>query len=267
MKSKIVPIILLFLLLFLMAGTLVQGQEGAVIKVATDQKVYKVGEPVVITATNVGSESVIVPACADDWFSVNQTATGIEIRMKVPIICDGFFNLEPGESISTDWDQTHLLWDWNYKNVFPTGKQETTAPYTVSWIGDSADFCIAGHADDFIDIKTDKKTYSQGETIYIKATNMGEEDIWITCPYQDYTIYDTNGGKVYFHPINTCKAMTRPLRPGENLTVTWNQTYLVWERNDPYQPVMVKPSGEKVPGGVYRAFIYGGVITFRILKH
>lgn len=267
MKLRIPAIVLLILLVSVMSGVLVQGQEGAVIKVTTDQMVYKAGEPVAITATNVGDESAIVPACADEWFSVSQIDTGIEIRMRVPLICDGFFYLEPGESVSTDWDQTHLLWDWNYKHIFPTGKQVTTGPYTVSWIGDSANFRIVGHADDFIAIETDKKTYSQGETIYIKATNVGAEDIWITCPYQDYTIYDTDGGKVCFYPMNTCKAMTRPLRPGENVTVAWDQTYLLWERNDPYPPIMIKPSGELVPAGVYRAFMYGGVTTFRILDH
>ncbi len=267
MKSRIAAIVLLILLISVIAGVLVQGQEGTLIEVTTDQKVYKAGEPVVITATNIGDESAIIPACADDWFSVNRVDTGIEIRMRVPIICDGFFYLEPGESVSTDWDQTHLLWDWNYKNVFPTGEQVTTGQYTVSWIGDSTDFRIAGRAYDFIDTKTDKKTYRQGETIYINATNVGAKDIWITCPYQDYTIYDNNGGKIYFHPMNTCKAMTRPLHPGENITVTWDQTYLLWERNDPYYPIMIKPSGEQVPGGVYSAFMYGGVAAFHILDH
>ena len=61
--------------------------------------------------------------------------------------------------------------------------------------------------------------------------------------------------------------MTRPLAPGESVTVTWDQTYLIWEPNPPYYPVTVKPTGEQVPAGKYNVFMYGGVEGFKIKNH
>jgi len=101
------------------------------------------------------------------------------------------------------------------------------------------------------ELSTDKICYAPGETVTFTFTNTGDLPIRTRFIESTYWIDNDQGVMVLeYNPIQPITPLEY-LNPDESHIWTWDQKYLIYNKNPPFNPV--PPTGQQVPNGVYIA--------------
>lgn len=114
-----------------------------------------------------------------------------------------------------------------------------------------------------IEFLTDKTTHEPGENITFILLNNGTDDIKYDSELREtLQIFSPGGWIIVMLPDKQTSGLTT-IRPGENLTWTWNQTYYLYVlKEGELEPTLTWDyrSWEQVPNGKYTAEIRFGNI-------
>jgi len=101
------------------------------------------------------------------------------------------------------------------------------------------------------ELTTDKYHYEYIDNVTFTLTNVGDVNLCSRGIDASYWIEDANGQKVrQDSPIKIITPQPT-LKPGESMSWTWDQTYLIYDSNFPFDPI--PPTGQHVPPGTYVA--------------
>jgi hypothetical protein len=188
----------------------------------TDKANYAVGDTILVTLANKGTNYVSYTLCGGVFFSAAD-ASGNELLVTNPLLgrpCS-VGNLYLQQSISYKWDQTYFDRSGQVHSL-------SEGTYTVMFEGVTATFTVGkpSTTSGTLTVYTDKRAYALGETVTVTAYNGGKTDVtYGAC--NAYSFYDSQNSRLLPNdPLAPCMAIAYVLKPGEKIVIgEWSQYY------------------------------------------